>query len=118
MNIIVYGIPNCDTVRKARAWLGAKGLYYVFHDYKKAGIDAETLRTWVSARGWETILNRHGPTFRKLPEDLRTGLDDAKAIRLMAEHTSAIKRPLVEYPGGLLVGFEPAEWSKSLARGR
>jgi arsenate reductase (glutaredoxin) len=118
MNIIVYGIPNCDTVRKARSWLGAKGLYYVFHDYKQAGIDEETLREWMKRRGWEALLNRKGPTFRKLPEDTRSNLDDDKAVRLMIEHTSAIKRPVVEYPGGLLVGFEPAEWSKSLARGR
>lgn len=118
MNIIVYGIPNCDTVRKARTWLGAKGLYYVFHDYKQAGIDEETLRQWMSALGWEALLNRKGQTFRKLPEELRADLDTDKAVRLMVEHTSAIKRPVVEYPGGLLVGFEPAEWSKSLARGR
>ena len=118
MNIIVYGIPNCDTVRKARTWLGAKGLYYVFHDYKKAGIDEETLREWMKRLGWEALLNRQGQTFRKLPEELRADLDTDKAVRLMIEHTSAIKRPVVEYPGGLLVGFEPAEWSKSLARGR
>lgn len=118
MNIIVYGIPNCDTVRKARTWLGAKGLYYVFHDYKQAGIDENILRQWMSALGWEALLNRKGQTFRKLPEELRADLDTDKAVRLMIEHTSAIKRPVVEYPGGLLVGFEPGEWSKSLARGR
>ena len=114
MNIVVYGIPDCDTVRKARAWLGGKGLYYVFHDYKQAGIDEETLRQWVSARGWEVLLNRKGPTFRKLPEAARADLDATRAVRLMAEHTSAIKRPVVEYPGGLLVGFDPQEWSAAL----
>jgi len=118
VTIILYGIPNCDTVRKARGWLGDKGLYYVFHDYKKAGIGEDTLRGWVSARGWETMLNHKGPTFRKLPEEARADLDAAKAVRLMAEHTSAIKRPVVEYPGGLLVGFDQAEWSKALAGGR
>ena len=118
MNIVVYGIPNCDTVRKARVWLGGKGLYYVFHDYKQAGIGEDTLREWISARGWEALLNRKGPTFRKLPEETRADLDAAKAVRLMVAHTSAIKRPVVEYPGGLLVGFDPAEWSKALAGGR
>lgn len=115
MSIVVYGIPNCDTVRKARTWLGDKGLFYVFHDYKKAGIGADTLRGWVTALGWETVLNRKGPTFRKLPEEERADLDADKAIRLMAVHTSAIRRPIVEYTGGLLVGFDPQEWSTALA---
>ena len=115
MSIVVYGIPNCDTVRKARGWLGEKGLYYVFHDYKRAGIGEDKLREWVAARGWEAVLNRKGPTFRKLPEDERADLDADKAIRLMMAHTSAIKRPIVEHPGGLLVGFDPTEWSSALA---
>lgn len=114
MSIVVYGIPNCDTVRKARQWLGDKGLYYVFHDYKKSGIDEQMLREWVTARGWETILNRKGPTFRNLPEHERADLDADKAIALMTAHTSAIKRPIVEYPGGLLVGFDAPEWSAAL----
>ena len=118
MSITVYGIPNCDTVKKARGWLDGLGLAYIFHDYKKAGIAREKLREWVEARGWETILNRRGPTFRNLPEADRSDLDAAKAIRLMCAHTSAIKRPVVEYDQadgkGLLVGFDPQKWSTAL----
>ena len=119
MSITVYGIPNCDTVRKARGWLDGLGLAYTFHDYKKAGIAREKLCEWVEARGWETILNRRGPTFRNLPEADRSDLDAAKAIRLMCAHTSAIKRPVVEYDHedgkGLLVGFDPQGWSTALS---
>ena len=118
MSITVYGIPNCDTVRKARGWLDGLGLSYHFHDYKKHGADERKLREWVDARGWETILNRRGPTFRKLPEDVRGDLDASRAIALMQEHTSAIKRPIVEYDHedgrGLLVGFDEQEWSTAL----
>lgn len=117
-NIVVYGIPNCDTVRKARAWLTERGIDYAFHDYKKAGIDPAKLRGWVNARGWETVLNRKGPTFRKLPDASRADLDEDKAVKLMTQHTSAIKRPMVELPGGLLVGFDPEQWSAALAGGR
>lgn len=110
MSITFYGIPNCDTVKKARVWLDGKGLAYAFHDYKKAGVDAEKLERWCDEKGWETILNRAGTTFKKLPDDAKTGLDQAKAVALMVEQPSMIKRPVVEYPGGLLVGFKPAEW--------
>ena len=113
-----YGIKNCDTVKKARGWLDGLGLDYAFHDYKKSGADPAKLREWVAAQGWERILNRKGPTFRKLPDADRSDLDAAKAIRLMSEHTSAIKRPIVEYDHedgeGLLVGFEAREWSTAL----
>ena len=115
MSIVVYGIPNCDTVRKARGWLGEKRLYYIFHDYKRAGIGKDKLHEWVTARGWEAVLNRKGPTFRNLPEDERVDLDADKAIGLMMAHTSAIRRPIVEHPGGLLIGFDPAEWTAALA---
>ena len=118
MSITVYGIPNCDTVKKARGWLDGLGLAYTFHDYKKAGIEPDKLREWVDAQGWETILNRRGPTFRNLPENDRTDLDAAKAIRLMCANPSAIKRPVVEYASGdgkgLLVGFDAQEWSTAL----
>ena len=118
MSIKVYGIPNCDTVRKARGWLDGLGLDHDFHDYKKSGADPAKLRQWVDAEGWEAILNRKGPTFRKLPDADRADLDADKAIRLMSEHTSAIKRPIVEYDHedgqGLLVGFEAREWSTAL----
>ncbi|QGN54798.1 arsenate reductase [Novosphingobium sp. Gsoil 351] len=118
MSITVYGIPNCDTVRKARGWLDGLGLAYRFHDYKKAGIEPDKLREWVDARGWEAILNRKGPTFRNLPESERTDLDTEKAVRTMSANTSAIKRPVVEYEHGdgkgLLVGFDAQEWSTAL----
>jgi arsenate reductase (glutaredoxin) len=118
MSITVYGISNCDTVKKARGWLDGLGLPYDFHDYKKHGADAGKLREWVEARGWETILNRRGPTFRKLPEAERSDLDAGRAVALMREHTSAIKRPIVEYSHedgkGLLVGFDEQEWSTAL----
>ena len=111
MTIILYGIPNCDTVKKARAWLDAKGAAYTFHDYKKAGADPAKLKTWVDAKGWEVLLNRAGTTFRKLPDDAKQGLDADKAIALMLEQPSMIKRPVVEHPGGLLVGFKEPEWA-------
>jgi Spx/MgsR family transcriptional regulator len=119
MSIDLYGIPNCDTVKKARGWLDGLGLSYRFHDYKKHGADEGKLREWVEARGWETILNRKGPTFRKLPESERGELDADRAIALMREHTSAIKRPIVEYDHqdgkGLLVGFDEQQWSTALS---
>ena len=110
MTITFYGIPNCDTVKKARVWLDGKGIAYAFHDYKKAGADAEKLKSWCAAKGWETILNRAGTTFKKLPDDAKADLNEAKAIALMLEQPSMIKRPVLEYPGGLLVGFKVPEW--------
>lgn len=114
MSITVYGIPNCDTVKKARNWLDQKNIAHDFHDYKKAGADAARLKHWCDAKGWETILNRAGTTFRKLPDEARSGLDQEKAIALMLEQPSMIKRPVVEYPGGLLVGFKQPEWEAKL----
>lgn len=114
MSLTLYGIPNCDTVKTARAWLDARGTGYAFHDYKKAGADRARLAAWSKLAGWETLLNRSGTTFRKLPEADRAGLDEARAIALMAAHPSAIRRPVVEHPGGLLVGFQPAEWEAAL----
>lgn len=112
--MILYGIPNCDTVKKARAWLDARGLSYTFHDYKKAGADPARIAAWVEQVGWEKVLNRAGTTFRKLPEAEREGLDAGRAIAIAAANPSAIKRPIVEYPGGLLVGFKDAEWEAAL----
>ncbi len=114
MSITVYGIPNCDTVKKARDWLAANEIDYVFHDYKKAGADPERLARWVEVAGWEKVLNRAGTTFRKLPESDREGLDAGRAVAVMAANPSCIKRPVVEYPGGLLVGFKPEEWAAAL----
>ena len=112
--IILYGIPNCDTVKKARTWLDAHGIAYAFHDYKKAGADPVRIAAWVEQVGWEKVLNRAGTTFRKLPEAEREGLDAGRAIAIAAANPSAIKRPIVEYPGGLLVGFKDAEWEAAL----
>jgi Spx/MgsR family transcriptional regulator len=114
MTLTVYGIPNCDTVKKARVWLDGQGLAYDFHDYKKAGIDAATLSGWVNQLGWEVLLNRAGTTFRKLPDEAKQGIDTAKAIALMIEQPSMIKRPVVTGAGQLLVGFKPAEWEAVL----
>ena len=110
MSVKLYGIPNCDTVKKARNWLDANSISYVFHDYKKAGADPAKLKAWSAAKGWESVLNRAGTTFKKLPDDAKSGLDEAKSIALMLDQPSMIKRPVVEHAGGLLVGFKPAEW--------
>lgn len=114
MSIAVYGIPNCDTVKKARTWLDANGVAYAFHDYKKEGADPARLAKWADAVGWEPLLNRAGTTFRKLAEADKADIDAAKALALMAAHPSLIKRPVVEYRGGLLVGFKPDQWAAAL----
>lgn len=113
-SISLYGIPNCDTVKKARRWLDAGGIAYDFHDFKKEGVDPSRLAAWTDAVGWEVLLNRRGTTFRGLSDTERAGIDRAKAIHLMAEHTSLIKRPVAEYDGGLLVGFSEGEWAAAL----
>lgn len=115
MSIDFYGIPNCDTVKKARKWLEGEGIDYAFHDYKKEGADPVKLADWVAAKGWETVLNRRGTAFRKLPDSEKEGLDAARAVDVMVANPSTIKRPVVEYPGGLLVGFDAAEWQAALA---
>ena len=114
MSVTLYGIPNCDTVKKARDWLSARGLAYAFHDYKKAGADPAKLAQWAGAAGWEKVLNRAGTTFRKLPDVDKQDLDMAKAVALMAANPSCIKRPVLEHPGGVLVGFKPDEWAAAL----
>ena len=114
MSIDLYGIPNCDTVKKARAWLDARGIGYAFHDYKKDGANPETLAAWSDIAGWEALLNRRGTTFRALPDTDKANIDRAKALRLMEALPSLIKRPVVEHPGGLLVGFDAGEWDAAL----
>jgi arsenate reductase (glutaredoxin) len=116
MSITVFGIPNCDTVKKARNWLDGRGVVYTFHDYKKAGAPAQKLESWCDALGWETVLNRAGTTFKKLPEEIRSTVDQKRAIALMIDQPSMIKRPLVEYPGGLLLGFKPGDWETAFGR--
>lgn len=113
--MILYGIPNCSTVKKARSWLDARGTDYAFHDYRKAGADPAKLAEWSKAAGWEALLNRRGTTFRKLEEADRADLDEGRALRLMAAHPSLIRRPVVEHDGGLLVGFDETEWQRALA---
>lgn len=111
----LYGIPNCDTVKKARAWLDAQGVAYDFHDYKKAGIDAASLRAWIEELGWETILNRAGTTFRKLPDEAKTGLDADKAIGLMLAQPSMIKRPILDLGDRRIAGFRPEVYADAFA---
>ena len=114
MAVTVYGIPNCDTVKKARDWLDAQGIAYSFHDYKKAGADAAQVARWIEQAGLDKVLNRAGTTFRKLPDADKAGIDVAGAVALMVAQPSLIKRPIVDYPGGLLVGFKEAEWAAAL----
>lgn len=116
MQMTFYGISNCDTVKKARNWLDTNGYVYAFHDYKKAGVEPDKLKSWCDAMGWETILNRAGTTFKKLPDDEKDGLDADKAIALMVAQPSMIKRPVIEYMGGILVGFKPTDWDVALAK--
>lgn len=108
--VTVYGIKNCDTMKKARAWLDERGVAYAFHDYKASGIDRDRLAGWVKAAGLDVVLNRAGTTFRKLSDEQKAGLNDAKAVALMIEQPSLIKRPVVEHAHGLLVGFKLAEF--------
>ena len=111
-----YGIPNCDTVKKARAWLDGNGVAYTLHDYKKLGISAEKLSDWCNALGWEKVLNRSGTTFRKLLDGAKSGLDRDEAIALMVAQPSMIKRPIVEHRGGLLAGFDVDSWRQVFAK--
>lgn len=108
----LYGIPNCDTMKKARAWLQAHDVTYEFHDYKKAGVDRDKLGGWAREVGWESLLNRSGTTFRKLPDEAKRGLDERKALKLMIEQPSLIKRPVLEHGQTLVVGFSPEKYSK------
>ena len=112
MPITLYGIKNCDTMKKARAFLDNKGVAYGFHDYKASGIERSKLEGWAKKVGWESLLNRAGTTFRKLPEEDKQGLTERKAMGLMLEQPSMIKRPVLELGGGkLLVGFKPEEYA-------
>jgi len=108
--ITVYGIKNCDTVKKARAWLTAQGVEHRFHDLRQDGLDAAKLGTWAAAVGWERLLNKSGTTFRKLPPERKEGLDEASALALMLEQSTLIRRPVVEAGAQLLVGFKEAEF--------
>ncbi len=116
MTVTLFGIPNCDTVRKARRWLDERGVPYAFHDYRTAGVPDDGLARWVDAVGWEALLNRRGTTFRALPDAARADLDAATAQTLMIAHPAAIKRPVVDTGSGdPLVGFDPASWADRFA---
>lgn len=111
MTIHFYGIPGCDTVKKARKYLDAKGADYVFHDYKKEGADAAKLEKWIAAAGVDLVLNRRGTTFRKLSDAEKADIDEVKAVTLLQANPSMIKRPVVEMGDQLLVGFKEDEWN-------
>ena len=111
--VTIYGIKNCDTMKKARAWLDSHGIAYAFHDYKSAGIERAMLDNWAREIGWETLLNRAGTTFRALPEKAKNGLDEKKAVALMVAQPSMIKRPVLDVGGELLVGFKPEPYAKA-----
>jgi arsenate reductase len=109
----LYGIPNCDTVRKARKWLEAEGIDYQFHDFRKQGVTEDALRDWISQAGLDTVLNRRGTTWRKLPESDREGIDDTKAVALLMEHSSMVKRPVLQMDDGSIhIGFKPDMYSE------
>ncbi len=119
MPITIYGIKNCETMKKARVWLDKHGIDYAFHDYKTAGIERERLERWEKKVGWETLINRAGTTFRKLPDKDKNGLDANKAIALMLKQPSMIKRPVLDLGGGkLLVGFKPEVYSELIGARR
>ncbi|HEX2811486.1 MAG TPA: ArsC family reductase [Sphingopyxis sp.] len=115
MTLTLYGIPNCDTVKKARRWLDEHGVAHVFHDYRKDGLDAAQLQGWIDKLGWEKLLNKSGTTFRKLPDAEKEGLDAVKAKALMLEQPAMIRRPLVDADGVLSVGFSADDWQQRFA---
>jgi arsenate reductase len=116
--VTIYGIKNCDTMKKARAWLDQHGIAYAFHDYKTAGIERACLEGWAQSVGWETLLNRAGTTFRALPDKDKDGLGEKKAIALMTAQPSMIKRPVLDVGGKLMVGFKPEQYAMAFAAPR
>lgn len=110
--VTLYGIKNCDTVRKARKWLDAEGITFHFHDLRADGLDRKTLRAWVKAVGWEILLNKRGTTWRQLPDKDRETVDESKAIDLMLDHPTLIKRPVLVRSKQVHVGFKPADYKK------
>lgn len=110
--IKIYGIPNCDTMKKARKWLEANNVDYAFHNYKKLGVPEEQLKSWIKQVGWENILNKRGTTWRKLDENIKHNIDEAQAIQIMLEHPAIIKRPVLDSAGTLVIGFNQADYLK------
>jgi Spx/MgsR family transcriptional regulator len=113
MKPTLYGIRNCDTMKKAFAWLAARNVAYDFHDYKKDGVPAGKLKEWARSVGWEKLVNTRGPTWRKIPEEQRENLTEARALALLEKNSSAIKRPIVETGTALLIGFDPDGYARS-----
>lgn len=112
VSVTIFGIKNCDTMKKAFTWLNGQGVAYDFHDYKKAGVSRQSLAAWCAAAGWEKVLNKAGTTFRKLPDETKVGLDQEKAIDLMVDQPSMIKRPILETADGTIeVGFKPDRYA-------
>lgn len=116
MSITLYGIPNCDTVKKARRWLDDAGREYRFHDFRKDGLDGDLLQSWIDDLGWEKLLNKAGTTFRKLPDDQKADLDAAKAKALMLEQPAMIKRPVMDANGALSAGFKADDFAARLGK--
>ena len=114
--VTIYGIKNCDTMKKARAWLDRRGIAYAFHDYKTAGVERSRLEAWSREVGWETLINRAGTTFRALPDKDKSALAENKALALMAAQPSIIKRPVLDIGGKLLVGFKPEQYEQAFGR--
>lgn len=115
MALTLYGIKNCDTMKKARLWLDGQGLAYAFHDYKVAAIDEAHLKDWVKAVGWQVLLNKAGTTFKALPDVDKADIDEARAIRLMLSNPSMIKRPVLDKDGTITVGFKPEVYAALFA---
>jgi arsenate reductase len=113
--VTIYGIKNCDTMKKARAWLDAHGVEYAFHDYRTEGVERTRLESWTREAGWETLLNRAGTTFRGLPESDKQGLSEKKAVALMLANPSMIKRPVLDVGGKLVIGFKPETYARTFA---
>jgi arsenate reductase len=113
MPVTIYGVKNCDTMKKARAWLDGHGVVYAFHDYKTEGIECDVLQNWAKVVGWETLFNRAGTTFRKLPDADKASIDERKALALMLAQPSMIKRPVLDRGNALIVGFKPEIYAKS-----
>lgn len=114
--MILYGIPNCDTIRKARHWLDDHQLDYQFHDYRKQGVSKSLLQGWIKKAGWEALVNRRGMTWRKLPDEVREKIDQTRAIELMLEHPALIKRPVLVTENDLLIGFDEKNYQQRLLK--
>ena len=116
MAITIYGIKNCDTIKKARAWLDGRGVVYAFHDYRADGVPRERLERWCKEVGWDALLNRAGTTFRALPEKEKQNIDAKKAVALMMEQPAMIKRPVLDLGRKRLVGFKPDQYAEALSK--